>query len=201
MRKLSCCASLPCLRPATVFSARSWVPPCRVWSSLVCVARNTPQLQHLPRRPAPQTAVCTLRRALLCSASRDRPPWSSSRVQRTGLNRPQILCVVACELLPRLLGALPAETLQGLARVLSQSLGASWSVDTSRRVPAVRSCTDGLVNGDSGSIPSVFWQTPGAASVVTRLTTLPMRHDVVNLGLSRCEAPWWEEEESFFGMK
>ena len=36
------------------------------------VAENASSLESLPRRSAPQTAICTFRQALLCSASRDR---------------------------------------------------------------------------------------------------------------------------------
>ena len=56
-------------------------PPCRrnvrgfrraTCGPLLRVAGNASSLESLPRRSVPQTAICTSRQALLCSASRDR---------------------------------------------------------------------------------------------------------------------------------
>ena len=102
-------ASRPELRPATVFSAWSWVPPCRVWQS--CVRRQEhPWLEHgreslyRKRRSAPCDGLCSARRPAIVHCGR-------RRVLSTWLITPWLLlCVVACKGSPRLPGAHPAET-------------------------------------------------------------------------------------------
>ena len=62
-------------------------PPCRrhgrgfrraTCGPLLRVAGNASSLESLPRRSVPQTAFCTSRQALLCSASRDRRVTASA---------------------------------------------------------------------------------------------------------------------------
>ena len=62
----------PRARLATWSSGWSWIPPCPRLVPLLRVAENASSLKSLPRRSVPQTAFCTSRQALLCSASRDR---------------------------------------------------------------------------------------------------------------------------------
>ena len=58
-------------RLATLSSAWSWMPPCHVWSTF---ARrwNCLVVGVCASKVCTQTALCTFRQALLCSASRDR---------------------------------------------------------------------------------------------------------------------------------
>ena len=61
----------PRVRLATLSSAWSWIPPCHVWSTF---ARrwNCLVVGVCTSKVCTQTAFCTFRQALLCSASRDR---------------------------------------------------------------------------------------------------------------------------------
>ena len=80
-------------------------PPCRrhgrgfrraTCGPLLRVAGNASSLESLPRRSVPQTAFCTSRQALLCSASRDRAlVCSGSSCFRFGLRAavPPKLCL------------------------------------------------------------------------------------------------------------
>ena len=88
-------------------------PPCRrhgrgfrraTCGPLLRVAENASSLESLPRRSVPQTAFCTSRQALLCSAFRDRAlVCSGSSCFRFGLRGtvPPKLCLrVRTTLLP-----------------------------------------------------------------------------------------------------
>ena len=61
----------PRARLATLSSAWPWIPPCHVWSTF---ARrwNCLVVGVCASKVCTQTAFCTIRQALLCSASRDR---------------------------------------------------------------------------------------------------------------------------------